>query len=163
MREQGYGRVLNVVSNAGLFGLAENIAYAAAKGALVALTRSLALQAAPHNIKVNALAPAAYTRLTANVPDSSFLQWLKRRCDPALVSPVVAWLVHEDCPVSGEIYSTGGGRVARVFVGETAGYVNPLLTAEDVRDHFAQIRDETGYFVPGSAVEEIAAYRRVLN
>ncbi len=53
---------------------------------------------------------------------------LAPKLDPRLVAPVAAWLVHEDCPVSGEIYSVGGGRVARFFVGLTEGYANPELT-----------------------------------
>ena len=80
---------------------------------------------------------------------------LAPKLDPRLVAPVAAWLVHEDCPVTGEIYSVGGGRVARFFVGLTAGYVNPELTLEDVRDHFDLVRDQTGYTVPVGVAEEI--------
>jgi hypothetical protein len=70
---------------------------------------------------------------------------------------VAAWLVSEECPVSGEIYSAGGGRVARFFIGLTQGYANPALTLEDVRDHVEQIRDETGYSVPAGVADEIAS------
>jgi hypothetical protein len=75
--------------------------------------------------------------------------------DPELVSPVVAYLAHEDVPVTGEIYSVGGGRVARFFIGMTEGYYNPKLSLEDVRDHFDQIRDETGYTVPSGPADEL--------
>jgi hypothetical protein len=74
---------------------------------------------------------------------------------PELVSPVVAWLAHEDVPVTGEVFTVGGGRVARFFVGMTPGYYNPKLTLEDVRDHFDEIRDESGYTVPSGPSDEL--------
>jgi hypothetical protein len=70
---------------------------------------------------------------------------------------VAAWLVSEECPVSGEIYAAGGGRVARFFIGLTQGYANPDLTLEDVRDHFGEIRDETGYSVPNGVADELSS------
>src|SRR5438094_227627 len=81
--------------------------------------------------KVNAIAPTAGTRMTREI----FGDELADKLAPELVSPVVAWLVHEDCPVSGHTYSVGGGRVARVFVGEGPGYLEQdhQLTPEDVR------------------------------
>jgi hypothetical protein len=93
----------------------------------------------------------ARTRMT-----ETLLGPLADKLDPALVSPVVAWLCHEDCPVTGEIYSVGGGRVARVFLGVTPGYFKKDLSLEDVRDNFDQIRSEEGYEVPASANGEIA-------
>jgi short chain dehydrogenase len=74
-----------------------------------------------------------------------------------LVAPVAAWLVSEECPVTGEIYSAGGGRVARFFIGLTEGYANPALTLEDVRDHVDEIRDEKGYTVPTGVADEMSA------
>lgn len=50
------------------------------------------------------------------------------RLDPALVVPVVAYLAHTDCSVSGEIYTVGGGQVSRFFIDRTKGYYNPSLT-----------------------------------
>jgi hypothetical protein len=98
------------------------------------------------------LAPIARTRMTEEL-----LGPLAPKLDPGLVAPVAAWLVHEDCPVTGEIYSAGGGRVARFFVGLTQGYANPALTPEDVRDNFDQVRDETGYSVPSAVADELSA------
>jgi len=103
-------------------------------------------------IKVNALAPIARTRMTEEL-----LGPLAPKLDPGLVAPVAAWLVSEECPVTGEVYSAGGGRVARFFVGLTEGYANPALTPEDVRDHLDQIRDETGYSVPTGVADELAS------
>ena len=82
---------------------------------------------------------------------------------PEFVTPVVTYLVHESCPVSGEVYSVGGGRVARVFIGVTPGYTDPELTPESVRDHFDQIRDETDYAVPANLNEEMGLALKALS
>ena len=151
MREQGYGRVVNTSSNSGLLGNFGQANYGAAKMGLVGFTRVLAAEGAKYNIKVNALAPVARTRMTADL-----LGAMADKVGPELVSPIVGWLVHEDCPVTGEIYSAAGGRIARYFVALTPGYYKPALTMEDVRDNFEQIRDEAGYVVPNSPADEFA-------
>jgi NAD(P)-dependent dehydrogenase (short-subunit alcohol dehydrogenase family) len=152
MREAGYGRVLLTASNAGILGNFGQTNYGAAKMGLVGLARVLAQEGARHNLKANVLAPIARTRMTEEL-----LGPLAPKLDPGLVAPVAAWLVHEDCPVTGEIYSAGGGRVARFFIGLTEGYANPALTLEDVRDHFDEIRDERGYSVPAGVADEIGS------
>ena len=150
MREQGYGRIVNTSSGSGVLGNFGQSNYGAAKMALVGLTRVLANEGAKYNIKVNAIAPIARTRMTEELMGAA-----AEKLDPELVSPLVAWLVHEDVPVTGEIYTVGGGRVARFFIGMTHGYYNPKLTLEDVRDHFDEIRDEKGYTVPANPGEEM--------
>ncbi len=151
MREQSYGRVLNTASNAGILGNFGQANYGAAKMGLVGLTRVLAQEGAKYNIKANAIAPVAGTRMTEEL-----LGPLAEKLDPALVSPIAAWLVHEDCPVTGEVYSAAGGRIARFFIGLTPGYYNPELTLEDVRDHFDEVRAEEGYIVPNGIADEFA-------
>jgi NAD(P)-dependent dehydrogenase (short-subunit alcohol dehydrogenase family) len=149
-REQNYGRVVNTSSNSGLLGNFGQSNYGAAKMGLVGLTKVLAIEGAKYGIKANAIAPVAFTRMTAEL-----MPGLEDKLKPELVSPVVVYLAHEDCPVTGEIYSAGGGVVARYFVGLTPGYVNPDQTVEDIRDNFEQIRDETGYIVGRSNNDEL--------
>ena len=170
MREQGYGRVVNTTSSAGVLGSEYKSHYGAAKSGLIGLTRVLAAEGAEHNIKVNAIAPVAATRMLAvnmaqaqqdagrrlDPADLAMMHAVTSKLDPALVSPVVSFLAHEDCPVTGEIYTAGAGGVARFFVGRTKGYYHPALSIEDVRDHLAEIRDETGYTTPGHSGAEIA-------
>jgi len=151
MREQGYGRVLMATSNSGLLGNFGQSNYGAAKMGLVGLTRVLAAEGAKYNIKVNAIAPLARTRMTEEL-----LGPLVTKLAPELVAPVAVWLVHRDVGVSGEVYSAAGGRVARFFTGLTRGYYNPALTAEDVRDHFDEVRDQSGYIVPAGPADEYA-------
>jgi NAD(P)-dependent dehydrogenase (short-subunit alcohol dehydrogenase family) len=150
LREQAYGRVVSTSSAAGIFGNFGQTNYGAAKMGLVGFTRAIAQEGAKYNIKANAIAPVAKTRMTEDI-----LGPLVDKLDPGLVSPVVAWLVHEDCPVSGDIFSVGGGRVARIFVAEGPGFFKKDLSAEDVRDNWEAILDEEGYVVPKSANDEI--------
>jgi NAD(P)-dependent dehydrogenase (short-subunit alcohol dehydrogenase family) len=151
MVERGYGRVV-MTSSAGMFGLPNNISYATAKGGVVGLAGSLATSGAAHGIKVNVIAPAAYTRM-ARGPGADQLP-------PDLVAPMVAFLAHEDCPVSGEIYAAGARRFARVFIGVTEGYLSPTPepTIEDVAGHWAAINDESRYSVPADLNAWSAAF-----
>jgi len=151
MREQGYGRVVSTTSSSGILGNFGQSNYGAAKTGLVGFTRVLSIEGARHNIKVNAIAPLARTRMTEEL-----LGGFADRLDPRVVSPVVAWLCHEDCPVSGEVFAVGGGRVSRFFTGLTPGYFDPDLTMEKVRDNFDTVRAEGGYTTPGSLAEELA-------
>src|SRR3954467_4900155 len=151
MREQGFGRIVNTSSNSGLLGNFGQANYGAAKMGLVGFTRVLAAEGAKYNIRANAIAPVARTRMTEDILGS-----MVERLDPRLVSPLVAWLAHEDCPVTGEIYSAAGGRIARMFIGLTPGWYSPDLTVEDVRDHWDEIRDEKGYTVPRGVPDEFA-------
>ena len=169
MREKGYGRILNTTSAAGILGAAGMSNYGSAKTGLIGFTRVLAAEGANHDIKVNAVAPIAYTRMLAHsvdgaaqpddpaaqaVLDDLVGQYLKR-LEPALVAPVAAFLTHRDCPVSGEIYTVGAGHVSRFFIGRTKGFYSPDLSVEEVRDHLAEIRDEAGYTVPGGTADEM--------
>jgi NAD(P)-dependent dehydrogenase (short-subunit alcohol dehydrogenase family) len=153
MREQGYGRIVSTSSAAGIFGNFGQTNYGAAKMGLVGFTRVLAVEGAKYNIKANAIAPLALTRMTENI-----MGGLGDKLDPALVSPIVAYLAHEDCPVSGEIFSVGGGRVAQVFIGETKGYFKADLGMEDIRDNWSTITDQSGYSVPHNLGEETALF-----
>ena len=154
MREQGYGRIVSTSSAAGVFGNFGQTNYGAAKMGLVGFTRVLAAEGAKYNIKANAIAPLALTRMTENLMGGAFGDKLS----PALVSPLVAYLAHEDCPVSGQLFSVGGGRVAQVFIAETQGYFKEDLGLEDVRDNWATITDQQGYGVPNNLAEETAMF-----
>src|SRR5438477_6552138 len=155
MVEQGYGRVVMTTST-GMFGLPANLSYATAKAAVIGLTRSLTTAGAAHGIKVNLIAPAALTRMAGQQSDDS----LATHMPPDLVAPMVAYLAHEDCPVSGEIYAAGAGRFARMFVAVTEGYVyaGAEPTIEDVAQNWAAINDETGYYLPADLTAWSAAF-----
>lgn len=149
MREQGYGRVINTASASGIIGNFGQTNYGAAKMGLVGFTNVLAKEGAKYNIKANAIAPIARTRMTEEL-----LGPMADRVNPAEVAPLVAFLAHEDCPVNGETFSVGGGRVARFFVGMTRGWCSPEHSMEDLRDNWDAVEDQTGYLVPETTAEE---------
>jgi len=149
MREQGYGRVINTASASGIIGNFGQTNYGAAKMGLVGFTNVLAKEGAKYNIKANAIAPIARTRMTEEL-----LGPMADRVNPAEVAPLVAFLAHEDCPVNGETFSVGGGRVARFFVGMTRGWCSPEHSMEDLRDSWDAVEDQTGYLVPETTAEE---------
>ena len=153
MREQGYGRIISTSSAAGVFGNFGQTNYGAAKMGLVGFTRVLGVEGARFNIKANAIAPLAMTRMTEDI-----LGALKDKLAPELVSPLVAYLAHEDCPVSGQLFSVGGGRVAHVFLGETNGYYSPTLTPEDVQNNWETITARDNFSVPNNLGEETAMF-----
>jgi NAD(P)-dependent dehydrogenase (short-subunit alcohol dehydrogenase family) len=162
MVEAGYGRIVMTTSS-GVFGLPNNVSYATAKGAVIGMTRSLAVAGAEHGIRVNLIAPAAMTRMAGGGGRSDESESEDAGSDPMapeLVAPMAAFLAHESCPVSGEIYAAGAGRFARMFVATTQGYVHtgPDVTMEDVAQHWAAINDETGYFVPADLMSWSAAF-----
>jgi NAD(P)-dependent dehydrogenase (short-subunit alcohol dehydrogenase family) len=155
MVEQGYGRIVNTTST-GMLGLPDNLSYATAKGAVIGLTRSLTTAGAEHGIKVNLIAPAAMTRMAGQPADDVDATPMS----PARVAPMVAFLAHEDCPVSGEMYAAGAGRFARMFIASTPGYVHAGddPTIEDVAEHWAAINDESGYYVPVDLMDWSATF-----
>jgi NAD(P)-dependent dehydrogenase (short-subunit alcohol dehydrogenase family) len=154
LREQGYGRIVNTSSPSGLFGNFGQANYSAAKMGLVGLTKTLAIEGAKYGVKVNAIAPVAYTRMTEDLFPPEFAG----RLGVELVTPLVAWLAHESVEATGETYSVGGGRIARVFVAEGAGFAKKDgLTIEDVRDNWQQINAESPYIVPKNIGEQTAA------
>jgi NAD(P)-dependent dehydrogenase (short-subunit alcohol dehydrogenase family) len=172
MVKQGFGRVLITVSGVGMYGsgaggtregddsatgFGENWLYGVAKAGAYGLTRHLANRGKSANIKVNAIAPIAYTvaarhATTGRTADpAGRLAWIREKCTPERAAPVAAYLVHEDCEVTGEVWRAAGGRVARIFVAETPGIEELDLTLEEVRDNVARIRDEKDYTVPVSS------------
>lgn len=158
MRKQQFGRIINTTSASGLFGNFGQANYGAAKAGLLGLTRVLAHEGARVNIRVNAIAPLARTRMTEGL-----LGDLAELLDPQSVTAVVAYLAHESCAVNGLVYSVAGGRVARIFMAESHGIVLPALTPEAVRDNLEPIGDPDRYFVPGSLSEAAEIIQRAIS
>ena len=103
-------RVVNTSSSAGLYGFVGEPAYSAAKAAVAGFTLTAAAELERYGVTVNAIAPAAATRLTAWAGDDPSLA-------PALVSPLVVWLASDrSSGVTGRVFEVGGG-VAHVLDG----------------------------------------------
>jgi NAD(P)-dependent dehydrogenase (short-subunit alcohol dehydrogenase family) len=139
LREQNYGRIVNTTSGSGMFGNFGQSNYGAAKAGLMGLTRVLSIEGERNNVKVNAIAPIAHTRMTeAQIPDEM---------RPELISPLVAYLCHASCEITGQAYSVGGGRVSRLFLGMTTGITEPDLSAEMIAERIAEIEDTSGFVI----------------
>jgi hypothetical protein len=159
MREQGYGRIVLTSSSSGLFGNFGQTNYGAAKAGLVGLMNVLALEGARHGILVNAVSPTAATRMTEDM-----LGDLGDRFDPAHVSPVVAYLCSERCSLTHHIFSVGGGRVARIFLGVTPGiyFGREPATPAQIELRLNEILDIEGFVIPDGGADEVALIQKVL-
>jgi NAD(P)-dependent dehydrogenase (short-subunit alcohol dehydrogenase family) len=145
---QGHGRIVLTFST-GMLGLPGNTAYAMAKGGVLGLMRSLALAGRKHGVVANCIAPAASTRMAGEGgPD----------LPPEQVAPMVAYLAHESCTANGEVYTAGGGRFARLYLGATPGVVLPAATPEDIAAHLDAIGDPAGATVPRDLLEWSATF-----
>jgi NAD(P)-dependent dehydrogenase (short-subunit alcohol dehydrogenase family) len=158
MRQNSYGRVVCTASGAGIFGSFGQGNYGSAKMGLVGFTRVLAVEGAKYNIKANAIAPVAKTRMTEDL-----LGPLGDKLDARYVSPLVTYLSHESCEPTGRIFSVGGGRVAEIFIAEVPGYTDTDLTPESVASHWGEITDRSTYDVPTQMGDEIAIYLKHLS
>jgi len=169
MQAQKYGRILLTTSSAGLFGASNGAdygpiqSYGATKMGAFGLGRCLAVRGRSCNIRVNMVSPHAYTRLAAGLPATPQMEFMATYAKPELVAPGSVFLVHESCPASGETFAIGAGRMARIFVGETVGYVDDDLTMENVAANFGTICDEAGYHIPHDMYAIVDIYRRAVQ
>ncbi len=140
MRKQGYGRIINTSSGA-MAGFASLVAYGTSKGGVFSFTRALSAEGAAHGIKVNAVNPGAFSRMiAAQQNDSSpMLQYSRDQLPAELVSPVIGYLAHENCPVTGECIESVGGAVNRFYVATTAGFSDQTLTIETVAERWGEV------------------------
>ncbi|MFT3662468.1 MAG: SDR family NAD(P)-dependent oxidoreductase [Gordonia sp. (in: high G+C Gram-positive bacteria)] len=139
----GAGRIVNTASPT-VVGFEEQTPYVASKGAIMSYTRTLSIEALELGIKVNAVAPTAYTRMAAEAElPQEMKDVLAQKMTSQMVAPIVAFLAHEDCPVTGETLLSQGGLMQRLALSINDGYMNNTATVDDVRDHFDEIMDDS--------------------
>jgi NAD(P)-dependent dehydrogenase (short-subunit alcohol dehydrogenase family) len=136
MVKAGYGRIVLTGSIGGLYGTHNVVNYGMSKAGMIGLNNVVAIEGAAHNILSNIIAPGAVTRMADGLDISQYPPM-----GPDLVAPVVGWLAHESCSISGEILISVAGRVARAFIAETEGIFRPHWTIDDVADNLDAIRD----------------------
>jgi NAD(P)-dependent dehydrogenase (short-subunit alcohol dehydrogenase family) len=149
MREQAYGRILMTASSTGLYGNFGQAKYGAAKHGLAGFAKTLALEGAKYNVRVNTIAPTAATRMTEDI----FPPELLARFEPAEVAPAALYLVSEEAPTN-VILGAGAGVVQAAFVTLSRGAVLAEPTPEAVAAQFAEIIDRTGEYTPQSGAEQ---------
>jgi NAD(P)-dependent dehydrogenase (short-subunit alcohol dehydrogenase family) len=137
-REQSFGRVVVATSTSGLFGNFGQTNYSAAKLGLVGMINTLAIEGAKYDIKANAIAPVAATRMTEDLMPPDVLNKLK----PEFVAPVVVYLCTEEVTDTGSIFIVGGGSVQRValFQNDGAKFENPP-SVDEVAAHWTEVTD----------------------
>jgi NAD(P)-dependent dehydrogenase (short-subunit alcohol dehydrogenase family) len=136
MCKAGYGRVVLTSSIGGIYGTNNVVNYGVSKAGIIGLNNIVAIEGAPNGIKSNVILPGAVTRMADGLDVSQYPPM-----GPELVAPVVGWLAHESCSVSGEMYASMAGRVARVMVAETEGVYRPAWSIDDVANQIDGIRD----------------------
>ena len=137
-REQSYGRIVVATSTSGLFGNFGQANYSAAKLGLVGLINTLAQEGAKYNIKSNALAPIAATRMTEDILPPELFQKLT----PDYVAPVVGYLCSEEVPDTGSVFIVGGGKVQRAALFQNEGITfDHVPTVEDIAANWSTIDD----------------------
>ncbi|WP_006247106.1 SDR family NAD(P)-dependent oxidoreductase [Mycolicibacterium tusciae] len=138
MCDAGYGRIVLTSSIGGLYGNHGVANYAAAKAGVIGLSNVAAMEGIEHGVRSNVIVPAAVTRMAEGIDTSAYPPM-----GPELVAPVVGWLSHETCSVTGETLVALAGRVATAMVAETPGVYRPSWSIADVGENMAEIRDDT--------------------
>lgn len=156
-RKQDFGRVINTASSS-MLGTPQAGAYGAAKGGVVGFTKILASTYPDMNIKVNALMPIAWSRLVSQIPAGTHRDWMHKHFPPELVSPFVAVLAHESLEVSGEVFTVGGGRAARVLFETTDGWWESDPTAETFAQNFDEVMAGRNAMFARSGSVDLARY-----
>jgi NAD(P)-dependent dehydrogenase (short-subunit alcohol dehydrogenase family) len=150
MRQAGYGRIVVSTSTAGLYGNFGQAAYASSKAALLGLVKTLAIEGTACGLQVNAIAPYAVTQLTR----PSFPAREVESFSAEAVAPLVAWLLSEECDLSGKTFVSGAGyaRMAETKECET------VYLGEDIASAIAVLKNEPTSHTPNSAVEEFEGF-----
>jgi len=136
MCDAGYGRIVLTSSIGGIYGNERCVNYGTSKSGMIGLSNIAALEGAPFGVTSNIILPSAVTRMAEGLDVSRYPPM-----EPQLVAPAVAWLVHEDCSLSGEMIAAIGGRIARVYIAEARGVYRPEWTIEDVAGACTHILD----------------------
>ena len=135
MCKAGYGRIVLTSSISGVYGNHRVANYSASKTGMIGLSNVAALEGAAEGVKCNIIVPAAVTRMAEGIDTSAYPPM-----DPELAAPVVGWLAHESCSITGEMLVSIAGRVARAFVAETPGVYRPSWSIEQVGEQIDAIR-----------------------
>ncbi|HET7799345.1 MAG TPA: SDR family NAD(P)-dependent oxidoreductase [Humibacillus xanthopallidus] len=157
MREAGHGRIVVVASTAGLHGEPTVSAYAASKGAVIALARTAAVEGARRDVLCNALLPYATTQMT----DAGMDPRHASRMTPDAVAPVVGALVDPTSIINGQVVVTGGG-VLRLAQSVELGTV-PLPVGDLAPEALAHLLEQSAAGTSHTFTEAQAAFQQLAS
>jgi NAD(P)-dependent dehydrogenase (short-subunit alcohol dehydrogenase family) len=144
------GCIVNTTSEAITGFVPKCASYSGAKGGVFSLTRALALDGGRFGLRVNAVAPRGNTRMSSpkamsrfyDQPPEAFQNPFMDMLKPEYVSPAVAFLAHESCPLTGETLISGGGSVMRLAMIQTKGITKgEAISPEDIADNLDAVLD----------------------
>lgn len=150
MCEAGYGRVVLTSSIGGLYGNYRQANYGVAKAGMIGLSNVVALEGADEGVRCNVIVPGAVTRMAEGLDTRAFPPM-----SPEMVAPVVAWLAHESCSISGEMLISIAGRVASAFIAESRGVYRDTWSIEDVAERMDAIRNRDAPFIASDHAEHM--------
>ena len=142
MLEQGYGRILNTASAAGIYGNFGQANYSFVKRGLIGFTNTLAIEGGRKGIKANVIAPVAGSRLTETILPNEVTEALK----PEFVTPLVVKLCSQESEENGSLFEVGAGWVSKLRWERSQGaFFDPKaeLSAEQIDAAWEQIGDFT--------------------
>jgi hypothetical protein len=152
LKAADHGCIVNTTSEAVAGFIPKNEDYAGAKGAVLSFTKALALNGRRSDVRVNAVAPRGHTRMSSpevishvfDRPPVDFSNEYQRQMRPEHVSPAVAFLAHDSCPLTGEVIVCGGLLARRLAFVQTKGleFVE-TVTPEDLREGLDMLMDPT--------------------
>ncbi|MBU0994500.1 MAG: SDR family oxidoreductase [Proteobacteria bacterium] len=157
MKDNNYGRIIFTSSTSGLYGNFGQTNYGAAKMGVVGIMNTLKLEMAKYNVKVNAIAPTAYSRMTADV----FPEEMGKKLQPKFNVPLVLYLCSEDNNETGRTYVMGAGWYGRTAVvcaeGACLGDAKRDISVEEIRESFSKI-DKLEKAEPANSGADIFKY-----
>lgn len=155
MRDQGYGRIVNTSSAAGLYGNFGQVNYSSAKLGLLGMANALAVEGQKRNVLVNTIAPLAGSRLTETILPPEMIAALK----PEYVAPLVAYLCHDSNTTTGEVFEVGAGWFSRLRWQRSRGAFLPIdqpPTPEEIAEQWSVIQDFSDPTYPETPTDSFA-------
>ncbi|MEE8398017.1 MAG: SDR family NAD(P)-dependent oxidoreductase, partial [Desulfobacterales bacterium] len=141
MRENEYGRIVLTSSMSGLYGNFGQVNYSSAKMGLVGMMNTVKLETAKYDIKINTIAPNAFSRMTEDV----FPPAMAEKMRPQFNTPMALYLCSEEMQESGQTIVMGAGWYGRTALvispGACIGDASRDIAVEEIRDNWDKITD----------------------
>ncbi|KAF4446766.1 peroxisomal multifunctional enzyme type 2 [Fusarium albosuccineum] len=160
MKERRYGRIVNFTSDS-VFGMPNSSAYVMARGAMLGVTRTLAVEGKEYGILVNTVGPSAYSRMVADVSQDlpkEQLEWFKATYTGESNLPVILALASEQNKATGEIWTSGAYKMGRTILG-TVQDVDDIHTADQALEAMETLGREGRISKEPRSIQEFLTFK----